>query len=214
MTENSTDPQPHVEQSCLLMLLGSLGLLGCASLVAGTVVAPFFVPGHDWVSDTISDLAAGNSQFIMDFALYGFSGGILAVALAASHAHQGGALWSSGVVALAILAVLVAIIGARDEYGDQDTGGIVIHIYLVYLLGALFLAVPFLMYRIGSSHPRARRILTGLGLAWGLAAPVFFVLPTWVDGLYERVLGVIACAIVAVLATVFWIRGASAFRRG
>jgi hypothetical protein len=213
MTDDATDPRLDAERPYLLILLGALGLLGCASLVVGTLVAPYFVPGHDWVADSISDLAAGNSQIIMDVALYGFAGGLLAIALAASHAHLGGTFWSVGVVSLAALAVLVTIIAARDEYGDLDTGGVVVHVYLVYGLGALFLAVPFALHRIGRSHPQARRLLFGLGIAWGVGAPIFFFLPTWVDGLYERALGVIAGTMVVVLAWTFLSRGFAALRR-
>jgi hypothetical protein len=47
------------------------------------------------------------------------------------------------------------------------------------------------------------RILVGLSALWTVSAPVFFMLPTDVDGLYERYLGVIAMATVITLATLF-----------
>lgn len=199
---------PAGERPGFLTLMGWLGLLGCATLIAGTLIAPFYVPGHDWVADTISDLAAGHSEIIMDLALYGFAAGLLALALAAAHAHLGEGLWSLGTLSLAILAAVVVVIGARNEYGDGDTDGVVIHIYLVYALGLLFAAVPFSMaWALGYEHPWAKTTLLGLGTLWLLAAPIFFVLPTGIDGLYERALGLIACAICLVLALVFIDRG-------
>ena len=48
---------------------------------------------------------------------------------------------------------------------------------------------------------------------WAVAAPGFFLVPTSVDGLYERGLGLILCAIVCVLAWVFWTRGRRAHNR-
>ena len=209
-----SDHSIDAERPYLLIMLGVCGLLGCASLLLGAVVAPFFAPEYDWIADTISDLAAGEMKIIMDVALYGFAAGLLATALAAAHAHLGGVFWSAGVLSLAILAGLVIVVGARDEYGDADGDGVVIHVYLVYALGALFVVTPFCMARgIGRDHALARRVLIAAGMLWTLAAPVFFVLPTGLDGLYERFLGLIACVMVATLAVVFSLRGGRSLRR-
>ncbi|MEM9872296.1 MAG: DUF998 domain-containing protein [Pseudomonadota bacterium] len=150
-----------------LVVMVWAGLAGCAVFILGTIVAPWFVPHHDWVADTISDLAAGEWEIIMDVSLYAFAAGLFCLALGAAHAHPGGTQWSLGVVSLGLLAALVTIIAAHNEYGDGDTKGVEIHIYLVY----------------------------GQGL--------FFLLPTSVDGLYERALGILSCAILAVLCSVF-----------
>lgn len=191
-----------------LIIAGWVSIIGCIALLAGTTIAPFFVPDYDWVRDTISDLAAGDSEMIMDVALYGFGSGILALALGAAHAHLGGLGWSAGTVGLACLTVLVIVIGARDEYGDADTGGIVIHTYLVYLLGLAYAVVAFGMADGASKEVAwARLALIGLGLLWVFASPIFFFLPTHIDGLYERGLGAIAVAINVVLAVVFISRG-------
>jgi len=202
------DPAPALQEPGLLRFLAWTGLLGCAALGLGTLIAPFFVPDYDWVADTISDLAAGESELIMDIALYGFAAGLLATALAAAHAHLDGRRWSAATVIWALLAALVIVVGARNEYGDADQDGVVIHIYLVYGLGVLFAAAPFLMARgVGWDAPGASRLLIALGLLWVLAAPVFFFLPTGLDGLYERALGAIAAAMVVVL-NLFFLRRA------
>ena len=202
------------ERPYLLIFTAALGFLGCLSLIAGTIVAQIVVPGHDWIADTISDLGAGEWEIIMDVALYGFAAGLMAMALAASHAHLGGIGWSAGVVSLAILAALVVVVGARNEYGDGDNEGVVIHIYLVYGLGVLFLAAPLGMAAgFARHHPAMRRVLIGLAIAWGLMAPLFLMSPTSIDGLAERGLGLIACGIVAAMAWAFGQRGLDA-RRG
>ncbi len=212
---NGTDHTSEGERPYFLMLFGTLGALGCAALIIGTLAAQMIVPGHDWIADTISDLGAGDWEIIMDVALYGFSGGLLATSLAASHAHLGAVGWSTGVLSLAVLAALVIIVGARNEYGDNDNEGIVIHRYLVYGLGALFLIMPLAMsVGIRRDHPKAGWALIGLAIAWAVVAPIFLLVPTSIDGLMERVLGVIACAIISSLSWVFFNRGRHALQIG
>lgn len=202
------------EQPYLLTGLGWYAIAGCAIFAVSILIADFVVPNHDWIADTISDLGAGEWEIIMDVALYGFAAGLMAMALAASHAHLGGIGWSAGVVSLAILAALVVVVGARNEYGDGDNEGVVIHIYLVYGLGVLFLAAPLGMAAgFARHHPAMRRVLIGLAIAWGLMAPLFLMSPTSIDGLAERGLGLIACGIVAAMAWAFGQRGLDA-RRG
>ncbi|MCP1169626.1 DUF998 domain-containing protein [Limimaricola litoreus] len=201
------------ERPYLLLLLAGIGLFGCLSMIGGTIAAQIVVPGHDWIADTISDLGAGEWEIIMDVALYGFAAGLFAMALAASHAHLGGIGWSAGVMSLAILGALVVMVGARNEYGDNDSDGVVIHIYLVYGLGLLFLVAPLGMAAgFGRHHPGARWALIGLAVAWAVAAPLFLMAPTTIDGLAERVLGLIAVGMVAVMTWVFWQRGRDARR--
>lgn len=196
------------ERPYFLIGLGAMGLLGCVIGIFGVIVAQVMVPDHDWIADTISDLGAGENEIIMDVALYGFAAGIFAVALCGAHAHLGGVGWSGGVVVLALLAAAVVVIGARNEYGDGDSDGIVVHMYVVYALGAGFFAAPLLMSSgMQQDSTVNRRWLIFLAVFWGLAAPVFFFLPTSVDGLYERGLGLIACAIMALLAWMFIQRG-------
>ncbi len=213
MSNSSNGPTTTEERPALLIILGSVGFAGCAALLVGMIVAPFFVPDYNWVSDTISDLAAGNSEWIADFALFGFAAGLVAIALAASHAHLGKSLWSADVLSLAMLAVFVVIIGARNEYGDGDNEGVVIHLYLVIALGVLFLVTPLcLAPGTGRNHTRSRWMLVALGILWGLAAPGFFMVPTDIDGFYERGLGLVAAGMIAVLSFVFLSRGLHAMK--
>ncbi len=199
------------ERPYLLVTLAVIGFMGCAAVITGMLVAQVLVPDHYWVSDTISDLAAGEWEIVMDVALYGFAASLFAVSLAAAHAHLGKTGWSIGVLSFAILAALVVIVGARNEYGDSDNEGVVIHIYLVYGIGALFTLAPLSMASgMGEHHVWAKRTMIGLACAWAILCPVFLLSPTSIDGLLERALGLIACAIVSTLCVVFFLRGRSA----
>ncbi|WP_323767489.1 DUF998 domain-containing protein [Marinovum sp.] len=185
----------------LVTALSLYACLGCVIFAVTILIADFVVPDHDWIADTISDLGAGRYEFIVDIGIYAFSAALIATALLAAHLHLGGWEWSLGLLGLALLGLIVFLVGARNEYGDQDNEGVVIHIYLVYALGLLLLLVPLALARGARLHsPGHARILIGLALLWLVSAPVFFFLPTDIDGLYERYLGVIAMAMVATLA--------------
>jgi len=83
----------------------------------------------------------------------------------------------------------------------------VIHVYLVYALGVAMAVACFAMARgAARASPRYRRILIGTGLVWVVSAPVFFFLPTDVDGIYERYLGVVSFVMILTLAHLFHAR--------
>ncbi|NDV00371.1 DUF998 domain-containing protein [Pseudoroseicyclus sp. CLL3-39] len=184
--------------------LGYTAIAGCAAFLLSILIADFIVPDHDWLADTISDLAAGRYEFIVDIGLYAFSAALICIALLAAHVHMGGWGWSLGLIGFALLGLIVFLVGARNEYGDNDNEGVVIHIYLVYALGALFAATPLAMARGASRAGKGwSRALIALGLLWIVSAPIFFIVPTSIDGIYERYLGVIALAMVITLARFF-----------
>ncbi len=192
-------PDDAALQPRFLMTLGWLGILSCAVFAASVVIADILVPGQDWMADTISDLGAGEMEYIVDIGLYAFSGGLIACALGAAHIHLGGYRWSAGIAGLAFLGLVVFLVGARNEYGDGDSEGVVIHSYLVYALGFLFAAVPLAMSfgarAAGIGFLRAFRIGAVL---WALAAPPFFFMPDGIDGAYER--GLMLLAFIFVIA--------------
>ncbi|WP_292292003.1 DUF998 domain-containing protein [Marivita sp.] len=204
--------QPRIENEPTLMItLGWYAAVGGVVFVVSILIADFVVPEHDWIADTISDLGAGRFEYIVDIGLYSLSASFIALALLAAHVHMGGWGWSVGIVGLAVLGLVVFLVGARNEYGDSDNDGWVIHSYLVYLLGLLMALIPALL------HSGARRAsatygncLVAVGVMWTISAPWFFFLPTTVDGLYERYLGLIALALIFTLSH-FFIRHGRAF---
>ncbi|MEO0702207.1 MAG: DUF998 domain-containing protein [Pseudomonadota bacterium] len=189
----------------LLRICASVAVLGAVLLIASNILGSLLLDNHDWVADTVSDLAAGQLEIIQDFGLYGYGAALIALAIGAAHIRMPGRGWTVSIFALALLAACVTVIGARNEYGDGDNEGVEIHIYLVYGLGVLFAVLFFAAARgLGRIIPRYRTISILCGVAWTVAAPLFFILPTSVDGAWERGLGLITCVWVVVVAAAFW----------
>lgn len=205
---DKTAPQKVENQPGLMLALGWSAIVGCVIFGASIHIATLVVPDYNWIADTISDLGAGKYEYIADIGIYAFSASIISIALLAAHAHMGGWRWSVGIIGLAVLGLIVFLVGARNEYGDQDNEGMVIHIYLIYALGVLMAVIPWAMSSGASKAGRSYgRILIAISVSWIISAPIFFLLPTSVDGIYERYLGLIAGALVVTLAWLFIERG-------
>lgn len=205
----------HGNDPLFLMVTGACAIAGAVALVSGNVLGSLVVPGHDWVSDTVSDLAAGRYEIIQDVALYGFAAALIALALAGAHLHPGGWRWNGIIAGETLLALCVVIIAARNEYGDNDNAGIVVHIYIVYALGLLFAGVFALTASVGRTLGRAFAWVSGVcAVLWILAAPVFFFVPTSIDGAWERGLGMIAAVWTIWFGIALIGKGRAATRRG
>lgn len=188
----------------MLHLAGGLGLFGCLAVVAGNIAGVMIYERHDWISDTISDLAAGRWGWIQDAGMILFGLGILACGFGMRVWQGGGWAWKLASVALVLLAIDIAVIAAHNEYGDRDSGKFVIHMYAVYALSGLFplaalLAVPGLRDAVEAGRDWSRFSL-GIAAAWLVLSPLFFVVPTAWDGAYERVLGLVIVGWVAAIA--------------
>ncbi|SDY34386.1 Protein of unknown function [Citreimonas salinaria] len=197
----AADPLDMRPDATLLRICAIVGALGVAALIASNIVGSVLVPGHDWVSDTVSDLAAGEFEIIQDVGFYGFAGGLFAIALGLAHMRLSGTRMTVTILSLAVLTGIVIIVGARNEYGDNDNEGVVIHIYLVYALGLLFLAAfaaPIPAFRDLSRN--LSRISFLCAILWAIMAPIFFIMPTAYDGAWERALGLVAAFWVAAVS--------------
>lgn len=179
---------------------GVLGLAGSAAAILGNVIGVIVHDQVGFVADTISDLAAGRHAWIQDVGIYACALGLLAVAAALYDWQVGGWRWKLGAVLLGAVAATIFVIGAHGEYGDRDEGGLVIHPYVVSLFGIQFAAAALLLAdgleTLEAGWSRFSRILAGI---WLVAGPLFFVVPTSWDGLYERaVAGLMLLWLVAV----------------
>ena len=149
------------EQPLLLYALSVFAMFGCLALAASILIADIVVPHHDWIADTIRDLGAGRYELIVDTGLYAFSAALIGLAVLAAHAHLGAWDWSIGIISVVVFGLLVFLIGARNEYGDNDNDGWVIQTYLVYALGAAMAVACFSMARgAARASPRYRTILS------------------------------------------------------
>ena len=177
-----------------------IGFISCLITVATSVYAPFQVPDYNWISDTISDLAAGDSELIMDLGIYSLASAQIAVALGTSHLYLDGKRWLGGIICFVLLAVITIIIGARNEYGDSDNTGLVIHSYIVPILGVLFTLAPLLFAKgIGTISKKLKYSLVVLSIIWSISAISFYLVPTQYDGIFERFLGIIAISIISLI---------------
>lgn len=115
--------------------------------------------------------------------------------------------WSVGIIALIVFGLLVFLIGAHNEYGDTDMDGWVIHIYLVYGVGvAMHVACSALARGAARAGPRSHTILIAASIVWVISAPVVLFLPTEIDGIYERYLGVVSFVPILTLTHLFYQR--------
>lgn len=175
----------------LLTVCAWIGIVGCAVVVAGNLLGSFLVPNYDFFADTVSDLAAGKYENIQDVAIYAHAVAAVALAVAAAHLQPDGRRWSLGILFLCLMALLESIIAARNEYGDGDSSGVVIHLWLVLPLGLLYIAAPLAMARgMALWRPEARRTSIAVAVFLILGIPAYFFVPTAWDGLAERLLGV------------------------
>ena len=182
----------------LMRFVGVMALLGVVGLVGSNIWGTIVVPNHDWMADTVSDLAAGKYESIQDVGLYTYAGALLALAIGTAHLHPGTRSWTGVSIGLALLALCVTIIAARNEYGDGDNEGVEVHIYIVYAMGALFTAV-FVLASWVRTHFRILTLSRVCAVLWSIGAPVFFMLPTGWDGGFERALGIVTAVWVTAL---------------
>ncbi|GGK19640.1 DUF998 domain-containing protein [Salinarimonas ramus] len=186
-------------------LAAGIATLGALVLVTTDIVGSLLAPGYGPIRDSISDLAAGRLSWIQDTGLVAFAIGLLALAFGLRRVGEGPRgdprLWSGGVVMVALLAVVVAIIALHDEYGDRDRGGFVFHIELVYTLGVLFGLATLLLAR--GLFARSRRMGAfdlAVAAAWIVGAPIYFFVPPGWDGAFERGLALLVLVWVLAMA--------------
>ncbi len=174
----------------LFYLCGVVGICGCVVVVLANIVGVLVQPKDGLVADTISDLAAGRYAVIMDIGLYAFAAVILARAAGLRRLHWGKRSWTAGSWLLTLMAVMIVVIGAYGEYGDNDVGGLVIHLPLVLAMALTFTASA-LLTAAGFYRYRRRWFWFNIACAvlWVLGAACFWFSPTTIDGLIERLVG-------------------------
>lgn len=165
-----------------------VAILGAVAVIVANLVAAWLHPTTGLFADTISNLAAGRYHWILDAALVVFALGMVMVALAMWDMHLEGWRWRIGAALIGLSGFAIAVIALYNEYGDNDTGGLVIHLEVVVAMALAFAAGAILLSlgltRIGSGWS-AFSLWCGIGwLALGLA--FFFLASDAWDGLVER----------------------------
>ena len=184
-------------------LCGAVGLLGCLGVVAGDVAGIIVYEPHNPISETISNLAAGQYAWIQDISLDLFAASSIASGLGLANWRLGAFRWKAAAALLVMLGVDLVLIAEHNQYAGRNVPGATIHTACVYALGALFTLITFLLAsdlrRIGPAW--ARFDLT-VAVIWIIAAPFFFLVPTGWDGAYERTL---ALMVVIWFAAISWL---------
>jgi len=109
--------------------------------------------------------------------------------------HYGHLSWSIGSWVMVLVALLIIVIGAYNEYGDNDTGGLVIHFPLVVTMALAFTATALLTAH-GFYRYERRWFWFNIVCAvlWVGGATIFWFSPTSIDGLIERAVGFVCVA--------------------
>jgi len=179
--------QPHLALFC-----GISGIIALIVVVATDVIASFIVENYSPVSETISDLAAGQSSWILDWGLQIGGVGIIACGIGLLVWQLDGWRWNIACTLLVLIGIDIIFIAQRDVYGDGEAWGTPIHIYLVLFLGIAVSLTAWLLARgIGYLDKRWAYVNRGMSLTWLVLSPLFFVVPDAWDGLYERFLAIL-----------------------
>lgn len=193
----------------LLILCGALGILGPLAMTVGIVVVQSIAPGHDPVSDTISDLARGDTAWIMDVIFYFNAAAMLALAIGAAHLHLGQWDWSLGMFALTFVALDVVLLGVWDTfYSQPGVDKTSVHTRLATLLFPLYLVGPLAMVRgIARVSAVSKWLFIASGILWPITALIYFYGPAPYYGLTERIAGATTLLWTIPLGWVFLRRG-------
>lgn len=189
--------ETRTERPELLIVCGCLALLGMIVPIILILVATSLVE-HDFVSDTISDLARGPKKWIMDGGFYANAAGLLALAIGSAHHHLGRVTWSIGIFTLALIALVTVLLGLWDQFHtvSNNPPGMTVHTKLTFFLGPLYLAGPLLMAYGAAQRDRVFAILfIASAVLWTILALAFKLAPNGYDGILEK---------AAVLATMLW----------
>jgi|GEM_PF-6598606 len=176
--------------------LGWFALTSAIAFVAADVAMWPLVPGYDPLSGTISDLAAGPLDWIMDGAIVFFALGVLALTIGYIFRDDGdGKSWLVR-ICLILIALALLPMALLEKYSRPDAEGLVLHPYLVTMMGVFVAAV---LWFAPAPEERRRfpldpRLFAGL---WMITAPFLDVVPDSIQGAYERFLMWMLMAAVA-----------------
>lgn len=148
------------------------------------------------LSTTISDLAAGEFAWVQDLALCLVGLSLVTTALIAWLCGRKSWREAVGAPALAIAGVAIAGLALYDEYGDGDTGGMVIHIELVGVAAFSFTLAQLALARFAGDIAGWLGWLSyATALIWVLGGAGTYLVPDQIQGAAER---------LAALAMLVW----------
>ena len=187
--------------STLSLICGIIGIFGCLAVIVTDVIGIIVVDDHNPISDTISALAIEKYAWIQDIGLDLYAAAMIACAIGLYAWNLGGTKWKIGTVLLLLLGIDVILIAEHNQYAGREGVGANIHIQCVYALAVLFTALTLLLAsglrKVGRNW---YRFSIGIAIFWIVLAPIFFFVPTNIDGAYERFISLITIAWVAAIS--------------
>lgn len=188
-------------KSRLWLTCGVIGIIGCFAAIASNIIGVIVVEDHNPISQTISALAIEKYAWIQDIGLDMFATGLIACALGLYVWNLNGIRWKIGNFLLLLLGIDIYIIAEHNKYAGRPGVGANIHIYCVYALGLLFTALTLLLaFGLRKVGRNWYRFSIGTSIFWIVLAPIFFFVPTNIDGAYERFISLIMITWVAAIS--------------
>ena len=192
----------------LSLVCGIVGIFGCLSVIIADIIGIIVVEKHNPISETISALAITKSAWIQDLGLDLYAVAMFACAIGLYQWNLGGLRWKIASILLGLLGIDIILIAEHNQYAGREGIGASIHIQCVYALAVLFAAITFLasfsLRRVGRNW---YRYSMGTALVWVVLAPIFFFVPTSINGAYERFISLITISWVAAISWLLIRRG-------
>lgn len=192
----------------LSLVCGIIGIFGCLSVIIANLIGTIVVENHNPISETISALAITKYAWIQDLGLDLYAVAMFACAIGLFRWNLGDWRWKTSSVLLILLGIDVILIAEHNQYAGREGVGASIHIQCVYVLAVLFATITFLfsfgLRRVGRSW---YQYSMGTAIVWTVLAPIFFFVPTNIDGAYERFISLITIAWVAAMSWLLIKRG-------
>ena len=184
-------------------ILGGVTIAGCLTAIIADFTTAALSDRLNVVENTISNLAAGRYDWLADLGLYAFAAAVVAATIGLSRWRIERLDWRIGTIAMILLAGVVVLIAGYEAYSTGE--GTVIHFRLVYALGALFPATALLtagqFYTMDKTLGIAFYVA---GAAFLVLGPGLFLVPTAIDGAYERVLAGIMLFWFVAVGVMIW----------
>ena len=184
-------------------ILGGVTIAGCLTAIIADFTTAALSDRLNVVENTISNLAAGRYDWVADLGLYAFAAAVVAATIGLSRWRIERLDWRIGTIAMILLAGVVVLIAGYEAYSTGE--GTVIHFRLVYALGALFPATALLtagqFYTMDKTLGIAFYVA---GAAFLVLGPGLFLVPTAIDGAYERVLAGIMLFWFVAVGVMIW----------
>ena len=200
--------QTELSDFPLFKICGVIGIIGCIAAIATDIIGIIVVQDHNPISETISSLAIEKSAWIQDIGLDFYAAGMIACGIGLYVLNLEGLRWKIGAVLLGLLGIDVILIAEHNQYAGREGVGASIHIQCVYVLAVLFAAISLLLSfglrRVGRNW---HRYSLGTAIVWTVLAPIFFFVPTNIDGAYERFISLITISWVAAMSWLLIRRG-------